>query len=289
MKALVTGATGFIGRHLLRKLSQEGWEVAYLCRNPPELVGGEGYVIPDHHEELSALLRKIKPDVVFHLATCFRAEHTPQDIPQLLAANIELGVRLAEAMTAAGVLALLNVGTIWQNFDARPFSPVSLYAATKQAMADLLQYYSEVRGLKVITLKLGDTYGPHDTRRKVVELLIEAAQKGTPLEMSPGEQLVDLVHVEDALSAMLLAARILANSNQSQVFETYAVTSGNPLSLQELAARIEKVVGRKLQITWGVRPYRKREMFRSFVVDAPLPGWRPQYDLSAGISQLLAP
>ena len=77
---------------------------------------------------------------------------------------------------------------------------MSLYAATKQAFTDLLVFYAEVEGLAVHTLELMDTYGPGDPRAKLIPFLLRAGAEGTTVEMTDGTQLIDLVHVDDAVA-----------------------------------------------------------------------------------------
>ncbi len=109
---------------------------------------------------------------------------------------------LAEAATGVPGLRFVNTGTVWQHFDAAPYSPVSLYAATKQAFADILVFYGEVAGLSVHTIELMDTYGRDDPRAKLIPFLLRAGAEGTTVEMTDGTQLIDLVHVDDAVGAL---------------------------------------------------------------------------------------
>jgi len=85
----------------------------------------------------------------------------------MIHANLGFGTALAEAAACVPELRFVNTATVWQHFDAAPYSPVSLSAATKQAFADILVFYAEVEGLAVHTLELMDTYGPGGTRPKL--------------------------------------------------------------------------------------------------------------------------
>ena len=100
----------------------------------------------------------------------------------------------------------MNTGSYSQHYGGRAYSPVSLYAATKQAFQDILQFYCEVRGLRAVTLELPDTYGPDDKRPKLFSLLDRVARSGETLQMSPGEQLLDLLHVDDVVHGYEVAA-----------------------------------------------------------------------------------
>ena len=91
----------------------------------------------------------------------------------MVTANVGFGTALAEAVSQAGDCTFVNTGTVWQHYDARPYSPVSLYAAMKQAFTDVLRFYQEVAGLPVVTLELTDTYGPGDPRPKLLPILFK--------------------------------------------------------------------------------------------------------------------
>ena len=179
-RALVTGATGYIGGHLARHLAAHGWEVHALVR--PSSAGGglaaAGARVHEHDgttERMAEIVGAAAPDVVFHLASLFMAEHRTADVTGLVEANLLLGTQLAEGMRLHGRTRLVNTGTVWQHYGDAEYDPTSLYAATKQAYVTLLKYYVEAAGLRVTTLELFDSYGPADPRPKLMGALTRAA------------------------------------------------------------------------------------------------------------------
>ncbi len=291
-KALLTGATGFIGGHLTRELLRTGWELHLIVL--PEMGLGtiedlhaevQSYPHDGTTEQLLDLVDQIKPDVVFHLASLFLAQHTPADIEQLIKSNVLFATQLAEAMTRSGCWRLVNTGTSWEHFENGAYNPVNLYAASKQAFEVMLEYYLATTSLKAITLKLFDTYGPNDPRPKLFTLLQKVAAEGDPLGMSPGAQLIDLVYIDDIVRAFVIAAERLLG-NEVTGHERYAVSSGNPLSLRDLVELYGRVVGKNLPIHWGGRPYRPREVMVPWNSGDPLPGWQPLIGLEEGIGRM---
>jgi nucleoside-diphosphate-sugar epimerase len=282
-RALVTGATGFVGGHVVTRLVNDGWTVDALVRDPAGAQLPDGVTvqaIPAPIEELIALVAELKPTVCFHLATAFRGVHVPEDIEPMVEANVGFGTALAEAVSQAGDCVFVNTGTVWQHYDARPYSPVSLYSAMKQGFTDILRFYQEVAGLPVVTLELTDTYGPGDPRPKLLPILLKAARTGMHMQLTDGTQLIDLVHVDDAVSALLATAAGVPG-------ETYGATGGETLTIRDLVARFESVSGLTVDAEWGVRPARPREMMRPWMVSGPPPGWAPQVSLDAGIKALI--
>lgn len=288
-RALVTGASGFIGRHLVRRLVHDGWDVHVILRPASRLPHDAVFsrVVRHVHEggmaRMQEIVAQVQPTRVFHLASLFLAEHRSEDVGPLIESNITFATYLLEAMKQAGVRHFVNTGTIWQHFQGADYDPVCLYAATKQAFEDLLAYYVAAHGFAAITLKLADTYGPGDTRPKLLNLLRQCAREGKPLAMSPGAQRIDLVHVDDVVAAFVMAAERLEQGKVAG-HQRYAVTTGHPRSLRELVALFEQAWGRPLAIEFGARPYRAREVMEPWQGE-PLPGWRPQGDLLAFLTQ----
>ncbi|MCS0652943.1 NAD(P)-dependent oxidoreductase [Cytobacillus firmus] len=291
-RALVTGATGFIGSHLSKRLVKDGWIVHVLVREHSNIspLKNSGDSINFHYYNgsmatMTEILKTAKPDVVFHLASMFIAQHTSAQIDSLIQSNITFGVQLAEAMVLNGIYCLINTGTSWQHFEDKDYSPVCLYAATKQAFESLLTYYSESSKLKVINLKLFDSYGPEDYRPKLFSLLRKASFDNSPLIMSPGEQLIDLVYIDDIVDAFLKAASRIEGNDEIR-WEDFAVTSRSPISLKEVVNTYQAVTGKKLSIKWGALPYRKNEVMLPWSKGKLIPGWKPQVSLIEGIKKM---
>jgi nucleoside-diphosphate-sugar epimerase len=288
-RALLTGVTGFVGSHLARALLDDGIEVHALVREGAHLervpdLAGRVVVHVDDGRSLDTIVDAAAPDAAFHLATNFVAEHTPADVAALVADNVAFPTRLADALAAAGVRPFVNVGTAWQHVGGAAYRPKNLYAATKQAFEDVLTYYAERDGLRVVTVKLYDTYGPADHRGKLVDALVRAAVNATPLDMTSGNQLIDLVHVRDAVAALRLAADLAAAAPGQAA---YAVSSGQPRTLRQLVELIGDVAGRPVSATWGARPDREGEMLEHWNAGPPPPGWRATVDLADGLRELV--
>jgi nucleoside-diphosphate-sugar epimerase len=291
-RALVSGATGFVGARLVNHLLADGWSVQVIARpeSTTERLGPVLERIVVHRfdgtaESMRRIVGESRPSVVFHLASLFLSEHQSDDIGRMVESNLLFGTRLVEAMSLEGARCLVNTGTSWQHFEGRAYSPVNLYAATKQAFEDLLEYFVEARGMAAITLKLCDTYGPDDPRRKVIRLLRDAAHSGVVLSMSPGEQALDLVHVEDVVRAYTTAAEMLLSAPFCG-HQRFSVSCGKPISLKSLVAEYERALDVKIPVAWGARPYREREVMKPRCPDPDLPDWEPRISLFDGLKAM---
>lgn len=290
--ALVTGATGFVGRHLARRLVREGWQVHILSRAGSRLPEAEEFAQVTNHihdgstEGMVRCVAQAKPDVVFHLASLFLSQHATKDIDSLNQSNVLFGNQLLEAMKVNKVTRIINTGTSWQHYNNEDYNPVCLYAATKQAFEAIIAYYVQACGVKAITLELFDTYGPDDPRPKLFHLLKKAATTGEPLDMSAGEQLIDLVHIDDVVEAYLVAAKRLLEGSVSQ-HVIYAVSSGHPMPLKELVLLYAEVTRQTVNVHWGARPYRYREVMVTWDRGEKLPVWSPSITIQAGMKTFL--
>lgn len=296
--AVVTGATGFIGAALVRRLLATGWRTTAIVRassatqalSHPNLTV---HVHDDAVDSLADMLREARADVVFHLASLFLADHRPDQVAPLIASNVAFPARLMEAMRlsaeATGLPArLVTAGTSWQHFGGPAYRPVNLYAATKEAADALLSYYHDAHALSALTLKLYDTYGSGDPRRKLIAILVEAARSGAPLAMSPGDQELVLTHVDDVVDAFLHAADLLMASDRP--LRADYLVEGERLTLKQLVTLVGRVAGRAMPVTFGERPYRNREVMVPVQADAAtrLPDWQPTRTLERGLAELLA-
>ena len=288
MNILVTGATGFIGTNLTRELRKEhNLFILGQFEGDPEKLDLPGYIMNDDINKLADYIKNNQIEGVIHLASLYLTVHTPEQIKDLVSSNVYFGTAVLEAASLAGsVKWFLNTGSIWQNYNVKgmEYNPVNLYAATKQAFIDMAKYYTDVFGIKFCTLKLCDTYGPNDTRRKIFKLFKDYSESGEVLKMSPGEQLIDLLYITDIVAGFAQLVKLL--SEGAKLNPEYVLSSGRQIPLKELAALFIKVSDRKLNIEWGGLPYRKSEVMIPWKGEV-VPGWKAKISVEEGIQRFL--
>jgi nucleoside-diphosphate-sugar epimerase len=282
--ALVTGASGFIGRHLVGALAESGAEVHAVvreqsARSAPPLPESHLHRLTQPAAEIGAVVEAVQPSVVFHLATHFTARHHASEIISMLESNVIFGSTLAQACAQQQVR-MVHATSAWQHYRGAEYEPVSLYAATKQALVDIVDYFSLVEGLDAREVCLFDTYGPQDDRGKLVSALLSAARNGAPMPMSSGHQLTDLVHVRDVVEALLLAAE------SPRFGRRMVVRTGEPITIRQLAEIVATISGRQLSLQWGARPDRGREMVTDWAIPGDNLGWRATTALTDGLAEL---
>lgn len=266
MNILVTGGTGFIGKHLCLELKKTH-NVFHLVRphdlsDKPGACGNRFVFVDNNIQSLRKYILDNTIEGIIHLASLYIQRHNESDIPDLIQSNVYLGTALLESAVNTSVKWFINTGTIWQNYNSPDgedkYCPVNLYAATKQAFMDIAKFYSETTNIRICTLKLCDTYGPNDTRRKIYSLLDEHAKSGEVLRMSPGEQKLDILHVNDVVNGFIRLVNLF--ELKVDLLSEYVLTSSRQISLRELVAQYECTHKTKLNVEWGALAYREREV-----------------------------
>lgn len=287
MKILVSGATGFIGQNLVAKLVDNGHDTYAIVRENSDTSDIHKDVkLYSYNGDLNTLIEFFKNEKfngVIHLASHFLAAHNPNDISSLITSNMQFGTELLEASKSSNVTWFINTGTFWQNYEDESYNPVNLYSATKEAFEDIAKFYTQTSNLIFTTIKLNDTFGPNDTRAKVFNLWTKIAQSGERLSMSAGEQIIDISYIDDVINAYEQLVNLLGENAIQHSSKTYVVTNQERVSLKELAKIFEKATDSKLDIDWGGRGYRDREVMSPYNLGEVVPGWEQQYSLVEAI------
>jgi nucleoside-diphosphate-sugar epimerase len=260
-RALITGATGFIGSNLALFLIKNNYSVAVIKRERSDLKAlnavKEKLSIykSDSYNDICAGMKDFNPDTVIHCAALSHIyNHKAEDIAEFINSNIVFGTYLLEAMKENGRRHFINIGTQWQHLHNKRYCPVNLYAATKEAFKNILIYY-ESKGIKHKTIELFDTYGEGDTRKKVMELLINACRNKEQLDLTPGGQYMNLTSVED------ICAFLGLHIGKPEFFDNQTIAlSGNMIKLRDLGALIESYFNAPGILRWGAKQYRDNEI-----------------------------
>jgi nucleoside-diphosphate-sugar epimerase len=279
MKIIVLGAAGFLGSRLVKNFSEKDNDVVTLSYRPE--------VRSAFVADFELLLKKFVPHVVINAGAAQNGSDDPVSLEELISSNIFLPATVASLMIKyCPEACLINFGTSWQIGEAGESSPFNAYAASKSGVEPFFDHFA-LSGLRVATLRLYDTYGPNDPRNKVINLISDSLIKKSELPMSAGKQLIDLIHVDDAVAAVEVTLEFLSKEKQG-IHKTYAVRSGQPVTILDALAILKKVAGIETApfIKPGIFPYRMRERFFLYA-DTPMPpGWYPRIELAKGLAEL---
>jgi nucleoside-diphosphate-sugar epimerase len=290
-KILITGGSGYIGQNLIKRLINQGKTVYAVVRPSTDISSFDKFrqsinilEWDGSDQSIIKIIETAKPDAVIHLASLFIVQHKPQDILPMIQSNISFGTLLLEACAQCGVGCFVNTATHWQHYNLEPYNPVNLYASTKQAYEDIIRFYTEAYGIRALTVRIIDTYGPFDPRGKVVSLFKRLLQSGETIEMSPGEQELGLLYIDDIVNAFILA---LEKVQKIEKYKSVVAAPPAIYTLREVAGVFEKVSGKKLNIIWGAKPYRPRDMMKVWNKEENILEGQGALDLPEGFARML--
>lgn len=294
---LVTGATGFIGPHLVRRLTAAGARVACLILDeterstlPPDIAGQ----VADLRDAaaVQAVVRAVRPALVFHLAAVGVTEFGVDPIAAVQV-NVEGTLNLLMALQDVSYRRFLFVGTSHEYGDnpppfreGQPLAPANVYAAAKSAAWLFCRMYHRTQGWPVVGARPFGVYGPGQRPPAFLPALILSALRGRDFSMTGGEQVRDLVYVEDVAEGLICAAT--APGIEGQIFN---LCSGEGISLAELARRTVALMGDPIRVNRGALPYRPGTIWRMVGDNARARrdlGWQPVVPLDEGLRRTIA-
>ena len=295
-QVLVTGASGFVGANLARRLLDEGHGVHLLLRanhNPWRLEDIRKDVAVyeadlTDREALQKAMNRARPEWVFHLAA-HGAYPNQTDLDQMIATNIQGTANLLRAAERVGVEAFVNSGSSseYGYKDHAPSEdeltePNSHYAVTKVAATNLCRLAGQREGSHVVTLRLYSVYGPYEEPSRLVPTLIVQGLEGKLPPLVNPDVARDYVHVDDACEAFLLAA----STPEQQPGVVYNVGSGVQTTLRQIVDATRRLLGIEAAPKWGSMPDRSWDT--SVWISDPSRimrdlGWSPKLDLEDGL------
>lgn len=300
MKALVTGAGGFVGAHLVARLLADGWDVAALVRpgSPTErlsvLAPAARPVAVDLTDPaaLSRVVRQADPDVAFHLAAA-RAKADAGQRAATAAVNTSSGLHLVEALPQrCRAVVRLGSSTEYGQSDApmaedAPVRPRGFFGATKAAGSLLLTAAAAERGVRSAVLRAFQVYGPLDQPGRLVPTVLRAAASGAPLALTGPGLRRDWVEVGDVVEACVRAA----TADELPPGQVLNIGTGVQTANEELVAAAERVTGRRIDVRPGTHPGRGWDA-AAWVSDPALAerllGWRATTTLEQGLARCWA-
>lgn len=297
--ALVTGGTGFIGSHVVRRLLERGASVHVLSSAvssvyPRRLVDvrdrvrlHEGNLID--RSAMDSVVERVRPDVVLHLGAYTHVGKSWTRVDECIQANVQGTVNLLQALDGSSYRRFVYMGTseIYGDIEV-PFRedaavrPVSPYSVSKYAGEHYCRIFQQAYGWPIVLVRPFNAYGPMQTPDRIVPEIIVRALRGLPLRMTQGRQTREFNYVDDLAAGVVLAGTVPGIDG-----ELFNLGCGEEVSMHDLAQLILDLMGNPIEAEFGALPDRPTEIWRMYC-DASKArqslGWAPAWALKDGLA-----
>lgn len=286
MKIAITGASGFIGKHLTRRLMAEGIYLKVLIRDDETLFQKETPSLEIYRGDLlqkETLGHFVKDaDIVVHLAGAF-----PPPFENLVQSNVIATANLLEACSKAGVNKIIfsSSGAVYGNpkraaKETDELRPGVFYSLTKKFAEDVLKYYDHNFGIKHVILRFSNVYGPENKKGVVYEFWNSIQTQNQITVYGDGSQARNFLFVSDAVESIVK----IIKEYPFQISEVFNISNEELITINELIGVMGKILQKKInviykpqhadfiQIIWEDIEKAEKELH-----------WRPAVSLEEGI------
>lgn len=278
MRILLTGATGYLGGRLLPAFLEKGWEVTALKRTSSDTsrvatwLGSARFLNVDGDKDPSKIVKQERPDWIVHTATVYgRGGESPQD---MLAANVELPIALAEAATRQGGVFLNTHTSLPPNLNR--------YSLTKELFSRYGHFLSVRENLSFTDMVMDHFYGPGDAPSKFTTMVIRSLVHNVErLALTSGVQKRDFLYVDDLVRAYLL----VMSQPPSVGYRRLEAATGNPVAVRDFVRLAAKMTCANTMLDFGATPTRPGEPSDPGLDPSELEalGWTAEIGLGEGI------
>jgi UDP-glucose 4-epimerase len=306
--ALVTGAAGFIGSHLVERLVADGWDVRALARYTsrpdagyldalPAATRGAVEIVRGNVEDPTATAAAVKgAGVVFHLAALIGIPYSYAAPQQYVATNVVGTLNVLEAARAAGGDTRVVCVSTSEVYGTARYTPIdeehplqaqSPYSATKIGAEKLAQSYALSFALPVTVVRPFNTYGPRQSARAVIPTIVSQCLRGREIRLGSLDPVRDFNFVGDTVRGLIAAGT--AATTPGDVFN---VGSGHAVTVGEVVRLVQELCGTSLPVVTDdarVRPARSEVMeLRCDNRRAKERlGWEPHATLAEGLRETI--
>lgn len=300
MNILLTGGTGFIGSHLLKRLTLLNHKLIVIKRATSDTWRLKDishkliFFNVDSPNDLTSLFKKYKPDLIIHLAMVYK-KNTDNilDLENMNYVNISFPSLLLQLAILYRVKAFINTGTCFEYklpdkhiTEKSLTEPYNYYAATKLSFEEILKYFTSKHLINAMTLRLFYPYGEM-SNKKIIPLMINALLKNKELEVSLGKQKYNYTYVNDIIDAYINCIDYILSKKYRQ-YEIINIGESEVYSLREIGKKLEIISGRKKLIKF-VKPYLPDEIMYCSCDNTKarqLLNWLPKTNILKGLENV---
>jgi UDP-glucose 4-epimerase len=283
---LITGANGFLGRHLLGRLSQEPVRVHAISRSQPSSPGTAQWAVGDITDVdwFGELVVRIRPDVIYQLASASIGAQDAKYVLPTFENDLRTTVNTLTVARETGCRVIIT-RSLDEPEAGTASGPPSPYAAAKAASGLYGRMFHQLYSLPVVMLRPFMTYGPWQKNHKIVPYTIQSMLSGKPPELASGTRRLDWIYVSDVITAFLAAA-----TRVEAVGKEIDLGTGSLVSIREVVEEIQRLIPGAPAANFGSLPDRANERIRiaDMATAEETLGWRPVTSLTRGLSETIA-
>ncbi|MBR2957568.1 MAG: NAD-dependent epimerase [Clostridia bacterium] len=311
-KVILTGAAGFIGSHLAKRLLETGVEVVgidnindyydvslkYHRLSLLEKYENFTFIRCDisNKDELTGIFEEHKADVVINLAAQAGVRYSIENPQVYIDSNVIGFFNILEACRNNPVkhLVYASSSSVYGNSDKIPFSvddrvdnPISLYAATKKSNELMAYTYSHLFGIPATGLRFFTVYGPAGRPDMAYFSFTKKILAGEPIKLfNYGELERDFTYVDDIVEGIMNIIPTVPEEKNGARAKVYNIGNNKPVALKEFVAALEEAIGVKAKIEY--LPMQPGDVYRTYADISELEkdfGFRPQTDIRTGLKK----
>jgi len=296
-RVLVTGGSGFIGSHLVRRLLVEGAEVAVLVRYGNVMKNER---LREHWVRIRvieadlrnrgalAAIRQFAPQIVFHLAAYNHVGESFRQVEECFDVNAKGTANLLDACDEVEKFIYVSTSEVYGYQTEVPFvetmcpQPLSPYAITKYTGELYCRMKQQMGGRgSVVILRPFNAYGPYQSTKAIIPELILNALRGNPIRTTKGEQTREFNYVENVVDGLMDAA-----AHRGKIDEMVNLCSGKEVAIRDLVHKIVALTGSASVVEVGALPYRPTEIWQMYGDNSQarrILDWSPRLSLDEGL------
>jgi len=285
-KILVTGASGFLGTHLCRRLCESGARVHAVSRAQRYSKGESLQWWQGDLGDINTarkLLAAIKPGLVFHLSSHGKGAPSLDLVLPTLHSDLISTVNLLTAAAELGLGRMVLTGSLEEpEPDNREVSPSSPYAAAKWAGTAYARMFHQLYRLPVVIVRPFMTYGPGQPQEKLIPYVILSLLRGQAPKLTSGQRRIDWIYVDDVIDGFLAAAQVPGVEGC-----TMDLGSGTLVPIREVVTCLVDLVHGEVEPLYGALPERPVDHVRvAKTADTYVRlGWKPTTSLGKGLRE----
>lgn len=284
---LVTGASGFIGSFLSKKLLDLGAKVYAVSRRKQandNLKWIEGDLT--QMEFVNELISRIKPDTIFHLAGYVQGSREIDAVLPTFKSNLVSTLNILFTGTVTKCRRIILTGSLEEsNWNVKEPVPPSPYAAAKLAGSAYSRMFHALYNTPVVIAKLFMVYGPNQKDHfKLIPYTILSLLRGEDPKFSSGRRLVDWIYVDDVVNGLIAIA-----NTEGVDGKTIDIGSGKLVAIRDVILMIYELMKKAEQPTFGAlkdRPMEK-EVVSNVEETSRLTNWTPQISIQKGLKRTI--